>query len=90
MMSPWLFNIYMDVVVREVYARAEGDGVNLVGVDGRGWELCQVLFADHTTLVADLEDKLQKLVEEFGRVCEKRKVKVNMNRSKVMRLKVGG
>ena len=29
-----------------MYARAEGNGVNLVGMDGGGWELCQVLFAD--------------------------------------------
>ena len=27
--SPWLFNMY-----REVYARDEGNGVNLVGLDG--------------------------------------------------------
>ena len=74
-MPPWLFNICMDIVVREVYARAEGSRVNLIGVDGRGWELCQVLFADDTVLVADSEDKLQKLVEEFGRVCERRKLK---------------
>ena len=33
-MSPWLFNIYMDGVFREVYASAEGNGVNPVGVDG--------------------------------------------------------
>ena len=39
-MFPWLFNIYMDGVVREVYARAVKNGVNLAGVDGQGWELC--------------------------------------------------
>ena len=33
-MSPWLFTICMDGVVREVYARAEANGVKLVGVDG--------------------------------------------------------
>ena len=38
-------------------------------MDGGGWELCQVLFADDTAAasVADSEDKLQKLVEESGR-----------------------
>ena len=43
---------------------------------------------DDTALVADSEDKLQKLVE-FGRVCERRKVKVNVNSSKVMHWMVG-
>ena len=33
--------------------------------------------------MADSEDKLQKLVEEFGRVCEI-KLKANVNKSKVM------
>ena len=84
-MSPWLFNLYMDGVVREVSARVEGEGVKMVGADGRGWELCQILFADDTALVADSEEKLQKLVEEFGRVCERRKLRVNVNKSKVMR-----
>ena len=45
----------------------------------------QILFAYDTALVADGEEKLQKLVEEFGRVCERRKLRVNMNKSKVMR-----
>ena len=57
--------MYMDVVVRGVYSRPEGNGVNLGGVDGRGWEVCQALFVDDTALVADLEDKLQKLVEKL-------------------------
>ena len=55
-------------------------GVNLVRIDGSGWALCQVLFANNTPLVADSEDKLQKLVEEFGKVCKRRK----LNNSKVM------
>ena len=84
-MSPWLFNLYMDGVVREVSARVEGKGAKMMSAGGREWELCQVLFADDTALVADSEEKLQKLVDEFGRVCERRKLKVNVNKSKVMR-----
>ena len=53
-------------------------------MDGRGSELCQALFADDTALVADSEDMLQKLVKEFGRLCERRKLKVNVNKSKVL------
>ena len=85
-MSPWLFNIglYTDAAVREVCVRAEGNGVNLVGVDGRGWELLQVQFADDTVLLSDSKDKLQQLLEEFGRVCEGRNLKVNVNTSKVI------
>ena len=51
----------MDSVVREVYARTEGNGVSLVGMNGQGWELCQIVLADNKVLVAGLEDKLQKL-----------------------------
>ena len=35
--------------------------------------------------VADSEEKLCQLVEEFGRVCERRKLRVNVGKSKVMR-----
>ena len=38
-----------------------------------------------TALVADSEDKLCRLVSEFGRVCERRKLRVNVGKSKVMR-----
>ena len=30
-----------------------------MGVDGRGWELLQVQFADDTVLLSDSKDKLQ-------------------------------
>ena len=44
----------------------------------------QLLFADDTELVADSE-KLCRLVSEFGRVCESRKLRVNVGKSKIMR-----
>ena len=35
--------------------------------------------------MADSEEKLCRLKSEFGRVCERRKLKVNVGKSKVMR-----
>ena len=84
-MSPWLFNLYMDGVVREVNARVLGRGLKLVDGNENEWELNQLLFADDTVVVADSERKLCQLVTEFGRVCERRKLQVNVGKSKVMR-----
>ena len=44
-----------------------------------------MLFADDTVVVADSERKLCQLVTEFGRVCERRKLRVNVGKSKVIR-----
>ena len=49
------------------------------------FEINQLLFADDTALVADSEEKLCRLVSECGRVCERRKLRVNIGKSKVMR-----
>ena len=84
-MSPWLFNLYIDGVVREVNARVGGRGLKLVDREGNDWEMNQLLFADDTVVMADSEEKLCQLVSEFGRVCEKRKLRVNVGKSKVMR-----
>ena len=43
-----------------------------------------MLFADDTVLVADIKRKLERLVEEFGRACRRSKLKVNVEKSKVM------
>ena len=59
--------------------------MELIGADGGAYELNQLLFADDTALVADSEEKLCRLVTEFGRVCERRKLRVNVNKSKVMK-----
>ena len=85
MKSPLLFNVYMDGVVREVNVRVLGKALELLSVNGGTFELTQLLFAVDTAIVADLGKKLCKLVSEFGRVCERIKLRVNVGKSKVMR-----
>ena len=76
-MSPWLFNVYMDGVVREVNARVLGKGLELLSANGGRFEINQLLFADDTALLAYSDEKLCRLVSEFGRVYERRKLRVN-------------
>ena len=77
-MSPWLFNIYMDGVVREVNIKVLGKGLELLSSNGGRFEINQLLFVDDTALVADSEEKLCRFVSEYGRVCETRKLRVNV------------
>ena len=64
--------------------RVLGKGLELLSANGGRFEINQLLFADGTALVADSE-KLCRLVSEFGRVCERRKLRVNVGKSKVIR-----
>ena len=57
----------------------------LLSVNCGRFEINQLSFADATALVADSEEKLCRLVSEFGRVGERRKLRVNVGKSKVMR-----
>ena len=66
-------------------ARVFGCGLKLVGANGNEREMNQLLFVDDTVVVADSEKKLRRLVTEFGRVCERRKLRVNVGKGKVMR-----
>ena len=62
-----------------------GKGLALLNANGGRFEINQLLFTDDTALVADSEEKLCRLVCEFGSVCERRKLRVNVGKSKVMR-----
>ena len=84
-MSPWLSNVYMDGVVRKVNVRVLGKGLELLSANGGRFEINQLLFVDDTAIVADSEQKLCRLASEFGRVCERGKLRVSVGMSKVMR-----
>ena len=42
-MSPWLFNVYMDDVVREVNVRVLGKGLELLSANSGRFEINQLL-----------------------------------------------
>ncbi len=42
------------------------------------------LYADDTVLLAESEGMLQRIIDEFDRVCKRRKLKVNAGKSKVI------
>ena len=44
----------------------------------------QLLFADDTAMVASSDERLQRLVDECGVVCKKRKLKMNVGKSKIL------
>ena len=79
----------MDGVVRVVNVRVLGKWLELLSAKGGRFEINQLLFADDTTLVADSEEKLCRLVSLFERVCEIRKLRVNVVKSKVMSMVIG-
>ena len=56
-MSPWLFDVFMDGVVREVNAGVLLIGLELLSVNDGRFEINQLLFADDTKLVAESEQK---------------------------------
>ena len=51
--------------------------MNLVNVDDREWNMNQMSFTDDIALVANSEERLGQVVEEFKRVYKIRKLKVN-------------
>ena len=57
--------------MREVNARVLGKWLELLRANCGRAKISQLLFEDDRALVADSEEKLCKLVSEFGTVCEK-------------------
>ena len=71
--------------MREVNTRVFGKGLKLLSVNAGMFEIKQLLFADDITLVADSEEKLCRLMSEVGKVYKRRKLRVKLGKSKVMR-----
>ncbi len=51
-MSPWLFNNYMDGVIREMKGKIWEVGVRIFA-EGRKWALISILYAGDTLLIAE-------------------------------------
>ncbi len=69
-MSPWLFNIYTKVGVWDLSARLNMRSVEQPLVAG--------LYIDDTVLLVESEGMLQRIVDEFDRICKRRKYRKDL------------
>ena len=73
--------------MKEVREKAGDVGVTLWYVE---WKVDWLMFADDTVLLGDSEEKLERLVQEFRRVCQRKKLSVNETKSKIMKIGKNG
>ncbi len=73
----------MDVCIREmkVGVRDLGARLNVRGVEQ---PVVASLYVDDTVLLAESKGMLQRIVDEYDRVCKRRKLEVNADKRKVM------
>ena len=82
-MSPWLLNVYMDGVMKDVKMGVGRRRVRFLE-DGREWRLPGLLYAYDLVLYGESEEDLRTMVERFAEVCRRRGLKVSAGKSKVM------
>ena len=80
-MSPWLFNLVIDDVIRGMSRNEFGVKLLCIFVE---WKLSVFLFTDDTVLVSDSEEGLHGLVDEFERMCNAKGLQINARKSNVM------
>ena len=82
-MSPWLFNVYMDGVMKEMKMGRGRRGVRFQE-EVREWRLPGLLYADDLAICGESEEDLRAMVRWFAEVCRRRGLKVNAGKSKVI------
>ena len=80
--SPWLFNVYVDTVMME-----GKKGVRLQE-EGTEWRLPSLLNANDLGLCGGSEEDLRVMVGHFAEVC-RRGLKVNAGKNKVISVRWG-
>ena len=90
-MSPWLFNLFMGAMMKEVREKASDVGVTLRDeIRNTEWKVDWLMFADGTGLLSDSEKKLERLVQEFGSVYRRRILSMNETKSKIVKIGKNG
>ena len=83
-MSPWLFNLVMDSIVREAREKFQG------GVQLESSKVQFLLFADDLVIVAENEEDIKRNAEVLNEVMAKWKMRINWQKTKVMVVQRGG
>ena len=69
--------------MREMKAKVEKIGARLK-LNGVVWSVVAYLFTDDMVLLAESKRELKRVVDQYNGVCVRRKLKVNVRKSKVL------
>src|SRR6266576_382167 len=77
-LSPTLFNMCEEEMINEFL---ENEGSNI-----GGRKICCVRFADDMVLIDESKEKMQKMLDRLERKCREYGMKINVRKTKVMRI----
>ena len=75
--SPLLFNLYSEFMMKEALENEEGIKFNEVDVT-------DLRYADDAVLVADKRKNMQKMIDRLNETCKAHEMKINVKKTKVM------
>ena len=78
-LSPCLFNLYAECIMRNAGLDDEQDGIKIAGRN-----INNLRYADDTTLMAESEEELKSLLMKVKEESEKVGLKLNIQKTKIM------
>lgn len=78
-LSPHLFNIFLEYVMRVSLENHSEDGINI-----GGQRINNLRYADDIVIVAETEEQLQSIANSVHTTCTKYKLKINARKTKSM------
>ena len=78
-LSPCLFNFYAEYIMRKAGLEETQAGIKIAGRN-----INHLIYADDTTLMAQIEDKLKRLLMKVKEESEKVGLKLNIQKTKIM------
>ena len=78
-LSPCLFNLYAEYIMRNAGLEEAQAGINIAGRN-----INNIRYADDTTLMAENEEELKSLLMKVKRESEKVGLKLNIQKTKIM------
>ena len=78
-LSPWLFNLYAEYIMRKAGLEEAQAGIKISGRN-----INNLRYADVTTLMAESEEELKSLLRKVKEESEKVGLKFNIQKTKIM------
>ena len=83
MISPLLFNLHSEFMIKEAME-------NMEGIKFNGINITDLRYADDAVLVADKRKKMQIMIDRLSRACKEYGMEINVKNTKVMMVSRAG